>query len=188
MPGNCTMIKLNQLIPAATVNKTHGIHGEMSVTVDPDVTLVPGSCVITPIDSIPVPFFVAAIRPRQADTFLVRLDGVESDASALEFVGATFYVEPSALSQSDEDDDDDSDEEEGFYASMLIDSTLRDADGSVIGRITDIDDSTVNTLLIVERHDSTTVMVPLSADLIISYNPDEAILTMDIPEGLLDIQ
>lgn len=182
------MIRLNQLIPAATVNKTHGIHGEMSVTVDPDVTLAPGSCVITPVDGIPVPFFVATIRPRQADTFLVRLDGVESDTAASEFVGATLYVDPSALSPAEDADDDESDEEEGFYASMLIDSTLCDTDGAVIGRITDIDDSTANTLLIVERPDGTTVMVPLSADLIVSYNPEEAVLTMDIPEGLLDIQ
>lgn len=183
------MIKLNQLIPAAMVNKTHGIHGEMSVTVDPDVTLAQGSCVITPVDNIPVPFFVAAIRPRQADTFLVRLDGVESDAAASEFVGATLYVEPSAISTAaDEDDESDGDDEEGFYASMLIDSTLCDSDGTTIGRITDIDDSTVNTLLIVERTDGSSVMVPLSADLIVSYNPDEATLTMDIPEGLLDIQ
>lgn len=180
------MIRLNELIPVATVNKTHGIRGELSVTVDPDVAMEPGMCLITPVEGIPVPFFVASLRPRSADTFLITLDGIDSDIKASFFTGATFYADPKVIDNSGEDSEDD--ESEGFYASMLIGMKLRDTDGSQIGTISDIDDSTQNVLLIVDRPDGSTVMVPLANDLITDYNTDEGSIEMNIPAGLLDMQ
>lgn len=182
------MIRLNELIPVAKVNKTHGIHGELSVTVDPDVALEPGSCIITPIDGIPVPFFIASIRPRTVDTFLITIDGIDSDVKAAEFQGVTFFCDPSMAVVNNECGDGNDEGADGFYASMLIGVSLFDTDGTAIGTITDIDDSTSNVLLIVERTDGTTVMIPLAEDLITNFNPDEAVLTMDIPTGLLDMQ
>lgn len=179
------MIRANEIVPVATVNKTHGIHGELSVTVDPDIRLDVDSCVITPMEGIFTPFFISAIRPRTADTFLIRLDGVDSDSAAEQFVGAELYVKASDISDSNETDEGHGDD--GFFAAALIGSTLTDTDGTVAGEITDIDTTTPNTLLIVRRPDGDTLLVPLASDLITSYDPEREILTMDIPSGLLDI-
>lgn len=181
------MIRINELIPVATVNKTHGIHGELSVTVDPDVMLEKGSCLITPVDGIAVPFFVSSIRHRNADTYLIKIEGVESDEKASEFAGATFYADPSVVTE-EADGDDDFDDTEGFYASMIIGSELTDTDGTPVGEVVDIDDSTPNVLMIVERPDGSSVMIPLAADLITEFNPDRRSIVMDIPAGLLDMQ
>lgn len=181
------MIRQSDLIPVATVNKTHGIHGELSVTIDSDICLKEGSCVITPIDGIFVPFFIKTIRHRHADTFLLTLDGVDSDSQAADFTGADLYILASdmkSLSVSDESDDD---SDEGFFASALIDATLADTDGTAIGRIADIDTSTPNTLLIVIRPDGSPVMIPLADDLIHSFDPERQTLVMDIPDGILDL-
>lgn len=180
------MIRLNTLIPVATVNKTHGIHGELSVTVDPDVVLAEGSCVITPVEGIPVPFFIDAIRPRSADTFLITLDGVDSDRKAAAFAGATFYADPSAVRADAMPDDEDADG--GFYASALIGAELHDTDGRAIGTVADIDDSTSNWLLIVDSPDGRSLMIPLASDLIKEFNPRQNLLVMDIPAGLLEMQ
>ncbi len=182
------MIRLNELIPVATVNKTHGIRGELSVTVDPDVTMESGMCLITPVEGIPVPFFVSSLRPRSADTFLITLDGIDSDEKASFFTGATFYADPQLVTNNGNDSDDDDDDREGFYASMLIGMKLKDSDGPLIGTIVDIDDSTQNILLIVDRPDGSTVMVPLANDLITDFNTEESLLEMELPTGLLDMQ
>lgn len=177
------MIRLNELVPVATVNKIHGIRGELSVTVDTDVVLEPDACLITPIDGIPVPFFITSIRPRSVDSFLVKLEGVDDDERAASFSGATFYANPDLVKIESKEV-----EEDGIYASMLIGLILKDIDGSIIGKITDIDDSTQNLLLIVDRPDKTTVLIPLADDLITDINPEEDSLIMDIPSGLLDLQ
>lgn len=177
------MIKANEIVPVATVNKTHGIQGELSVTVDPVVELGEGSCVIAEIDGIFVPFFIKAIRPRTADTFLIRLEDVDSDAEASSFVGADLYVKADEI--SDVDDCDES--SDGFYAAALIGSVLADTDGSIVGTIAGIDTTTVNTIMTVERPDGSMVMVPLAENLIAGYDRSTSVLTMDLPTGILDL-
>lgn len=181
------MIRQSDLIPVASVNKTHGIHGELSVTIDSDICLSEGSCVITPVDGIFVPFFIKSIRHRHADTFLITLDGIDSDIRAAEFTGADLYIISDDLKHLSVSVEADDDSDEGFFASALIDSTLADTDGTEIGRIADIDTSTPNTLLIVVRPDGSSVMIPLADDLIQSFDPEEQKLVMDIPDGILDL-
>ena len=182
------MIRINELIPVATVNKTHGIHGELSVTVDTDVVLGKGSCLITPVDGIPVPFFVSSIRQRNTDTYLITIDGVDSDVKAAEFTGATFYADPSIIPDDPDSDGEDGEDSQGFYASMIIGSELLDTVGSLVGTVVDIDDSTQNVLMIVKRSDGVEVMIPLAADLLTEFNPGNRSIVMDIPAGLLDMQ
>ncbi len=185
------MIRRSDLIPIATVNKTHGIHGELSVTVDSDIELREGACLITEIDGIFVPFFIRSIRHRRADTFLIALDGVDSDLSASSFTGADLFILASDLGKlaaPETDIPDDEDSDPGFFAAALIDASLHDTDGTLIGRIADIDTSTPNTLLIIDRPDGTTAMIPLADDLVASFDPDNNCLTMDIPAGILDLR
>lgn len=183
------MIKANEIVPVATVNKTHGIHGELSVTVDPDVELDHGSCVIARIDGLFVPFFISAIRPRTSDTFLITLEDVDSDTEAAAFVGQELYVRAADIKALPGEAGDEADDEEpdGLYASALIGSTLADTDGTTVGVIEGIDTTTVNTILIVERPDGSSVMVPLAEDLIDGYDRATSTLTMNIPAGLLDL-
>lgn len=176
------MIRLNELIPAASVNKTHGIHGELSVTADPDVELAVGSCLVMPVDGIPVPFFIKSLRERSADTYLIGIDGVDTDSAAADFVGATLYVDPSSLADNEDDEN-----EDGFYASMLTGYTLFDTQVGEIGKIIDLDMSTANILLIVRRDDGREIMVPLASDLITDINQDLGEITMDLPSGLLEM-
>ena len=75
------MILESELIEAGKFNKPHGIKGEISATVDIDIDFDELKCVVMPIEGIFVPFFINSVRPKNGDTYLVTIDGVDSEVS-----------------------------------------------------------------------------------------------------------
>ncbi|MBD5308011.1 MAG: ribosome maturation factor RimM [Paramuribaculum sp.] len=189
------MIRRNELVPVGNVGKPHGLAGEMQLTIDPDVPLVQGDCLIFELDGIFVPFFVDSVRSRNSLSRLVKLDDVDSDAAASQFNGLTAYMTIEHVdSICGEDDDDeyyDGDDDDGgssLYAGTLIGSTVVDSDGHVIGKILDINTSTANILFEVERSDGSEIFIPVAEEFIVSFDSDKSVLTLDLPEGLLESQ
>jgi len=70
-----------------------------------------------------------------------------------------------------------------FVGYELYDATT----GQLIGRITDIDDTTLNTLLRVETTTSHERVLPIADELIASVDTQLHRLSLLIPEGLLDL-
>ena len=60
--------------------------------------------------------------------------------------------------------------------------------GEAIGRITAIDDTTINLLFVVERPDGSRVLIPAADDWVTGLDSDRRTITMTLPAGLLDIQ
>ncbi|MBP3890182.1 MAG: 16S rRNA processing protein RimM [Muribaculaceae bacterium] len=183
------MIKEEDLIEIGKFNKPHGIHGELSCSVDDDaVELDRLRCLIVYRDGLPVPFFVAAMRPRNHHTALVSLDGVESDADARQFSNEPIYalrseVEPMMEAYADDGDDDD----EGFYANDLIGLDVV-ADGQPLGKVTGIDDSTANLLMEVESPDrSKPLLIPVAPEFFSDIDIGAGRIELDLPDGLLDM-
>lgn len=173
------MISVDEVVEIGVINKTHGIKGELSVTFDSD-EIDPRvlRCLVFDMDGIYVPFFVASARQRGNASWLVTIDGINSDAAAQTFVGKVILALRKDLPESETEDGD------GFDIDDLIGFRLLDTDGSVVGEITDYDDSTINTLFTVEREDGTQVFVPAAADLINDVDPENRTVTIDLPTGL----
>lgn len=173
------MIRHDEVTEIGTVNKTHGIHGELSMTFDDDA-IDPRElrCLIFDIDGINVPFFVAAARRRGNASWLVTIDDVTDEVAASSFVGKIVMALNTDVEHLSADDTD------GFYMDDLIGFTLLDTDGTVVGKITDYDDSTANVLFSVERTDGTEIFAPASPDLITDINADNKTVTLDLPVGI----
>lgn len=185
------MIKEDELIEIGKFNKPHGIHGELSCSVDDDaVDLNRLRCIIVYRDGLPVPFFVSALRPRNHHTSLVSLDGVTSDADARQFVNEPIYalrqeVEP-MIEAADAAEDEDADGA-GLYARDLIGMEVW-AEGAMLGKIADIDDSTANMLMVVESDDrERPLLIPVAPEFFADIDVEARRLTLDLPEGLLDM-
>lgn len=173
------MISNDEIAYIGTVNKTHGIKGELSVVFDSDeVDPAALRCLVFDMDGINVPYFVESARRRGNASWLVLLDGVTSDAEALHFVGKDIMALRADLPDDGENADD------GFYIDDLVGFTLLDTDGTVVGSITDYDDSTINTLFAVEQNDGSQIFVPAAADLITDVDPERQTVTIDLPTGL----
>lgn len=176
------MIKDSEITEAGKFNKPHGIKGEISVTVDADIALDEIKCVIIPVDGIYVPFFIESVRTKTADTFLVTIDGADSEGKAQYFTNRTFYILNSDLPETEIDDDDD-----GFYASDLIGYTIVDDTNRTIGTVNDINDTTQNVLFVVTATDGSELFVPVADEFIIGIDVEAKTISMQLPEGILNL-
>ena len=176
------MITRDELIMIGRFNKPHGVAGELSATTDIDVEDLDGlSCLVSEMDGIFVPFFVNSCRPKTSETVLLTIDGVDSDVEAARLVNHDIYALKRDFSQASDDADAD-----GYPLDYFIGFELNDADGTRVGKITDVDEQTENAIFIVERQGKQ-LMVPASDDLIVEFDLDNKLMVMDLPLGLLDL-
>ncbi len=176
------MITRDSLVEVGEIFKPHGIKGEVTLTLDAPLQPSDLRCFILQIDGLFVPFFAESVRPRGAESWLVKMDGIdnERDASALSRlkIYATADELPSGFAEPDGD---------GIYLYDLIGYTLSDTDGAEVGVIDHIDDSTANVLLHVTTPSGATVFVPFADELITDIDTDTHRLSLDIPDGILDL-
>ncbi|MBO7608777.1 MAG: 16S rRNA processing protein RimM [Muribaculaceae bacterium] len=176
------MITRDQLIVIGRYNKPHGVNGEISATLDLDVSLLQHfKCLISDIDGIFVPFFMNGIRAKNAMTALLVIDGINDEVEASLLVNKDIYVlksEYEALSIDNEADD--------YPLDYFIGFTLID-DGREVGEIIDVDDTTENVLFEVKSSDGNVVQVPAVDDLVEEIHENEKKIVMNLPDGLLTL-
>lgn len=180
------MITSDQLTEIGRFGKPHGINGEINAYLERDIDPEALKRIVLLIDGIYVPFFIASLRQKRHDTFIVALDDVNNEHEAAEFTNHQLYVLTADNVVTDTDDTDP--DGDGLYASDLIGYTVTDdATGNTLGTIEDIDDSTDNVLFIVTTPEETTLYLPVADEFITDIDTATCTLTMNLPEGLLDI-
>lgn len=178
------MIRRSDIFPAGIFGKPHGVCGEISATFDPDVDITATDCVIVDIDGIYVPFFIESLRPKGRESYLLTIDGIDDEIMAKGLVNRQIFLKEalrdSIIAGGDRDCDD------GFYAADLIGFEMLTESGEVLGRISDIDDSTANVLFVVSRNGSQSdLLVPVADEFITAVDTDKSTVTVDLPDGLI---
>jgi len=173
------MIKREDLIKIGQFNKPHGIKGEVSFTFTNDI-FDESECdfLVCEIDGIFVPFVIESYRFKSDTTALIKLDGIETDTQAKLFTNLDVYFPKQYLHEETSSEITSWDY---FIGYTLIDDTLGD-----VGIITDVDETTINTLFIVERAGEE-ILIPASEDLIAGLDEENKTIKMIIPEGLIDL-
>ena len=155
------------------VLKSNGTDGELLVSfldVNPqDIDLQ--EPVFIEFDGLPVPFYFESFNQRGNNRALVRLTGVRSLKDADELAGSAFYADYFVQ-----------EEEEDFTG-----WTVLDQDKKPVGVVTDLEDIPGNTCLWVRKADGTEGLLPFHEDLVLGVDPKQQILTLQIPEGILDL-
>lgn len=177
------MIRLFEIAEAGVFNKPHGINGEISATLDIDVDLNTVRCIVVSVDGIFVPFFLSSVRPKTAETVLLTIDGIDSEAKTQQFINKPFYLLRSDIPEEEDAYGD----EDGMYASDFIGYTVIDRHLGELGDITGINDSTQNILFIIETPDNKELLLPVADEFIESFDIDKKVLRTDLPDGLADI-
>ncbi|MDR0232302.1 MAG: ribosome maturation factor RimM [Dysgonamonadaceae bacterium] len=173
------MIKREDLIKIGQFNKPHGIKGEVSFTFTNDI-FDESECefLVCEIDGIFVPFVIESYRFKSDTTALIKFDGIETDTQAKLFTNLDVYFPKQYLQEETSSEIASWDY---FIGYTLIDDTLGD-----VGIITDVDETTINTLFIVERAGEE-ILIPASEDLMAGLDEENKIIKMIIPEGLIDL-
>lgn len=181
------MILESELTKAGVFTKTHGVRGELNalLDIDPDY-FEDHDCFICMEEGIPTPFFIESFRPKGASASLIKPDSVDSEEEAKLFVGKTIYINKRLYREYMDENPDC----EGEYASDLIGWKIVDAaDGTEIGTIADVNVETPNPLFIVEtgKDNGSTILIPVAEDFITEIDENRRIITMSLPEGLMDL-
>lgn len=175
------MITKEEVISVGKFQKTHALKGELNMIseIDPQYFLE-GNPIIIDTDGILVPYYVESIRPKGSTSFLVKLENIDTEDEASEFVNREINILKKDAEEWIEDDVIDSDTLIGF---KIIDFETREE----IGEITGIEDSTSNILFYVKPLDGEEIFIPASEDLIEEINEDDRVIIMKLPEGLLEM-
>ena len=126
------------------------------------------------LDGILVPFFMEEYRFRSDSTALVKFEDIDTQDRARELTNCDVYF-PRQLA----DDDD-----EALSWTFLVGFDIVEArTGKKVGTIASIDDSTANILF--ELEDGR--LIPASEELITDIDKDKKTITINLPEGILDL-
>ena len=179
------MIKPQQVYPIGRIGKPHGVKGEMNFMFDDDVfDTTDSDYIIIETEGILVPFFFEEYRFRNDNTAIIKLEGIDTQEQAREFTNCVVYFERSKAENAE-------DETSTFLSQknrQIVGFTIVDAQtGKSIGTIKDIDDSTINVLLVIESEDRQQVLIPANEDLIEGIDLQRQTITMRLPDGLLTL-
>ena len=166
-------------VEVGVFGKPHGVKGEIVGILDVDgLDINADDFVFTVLDGLYVPFRVTGVRSKGA-SYLLTLRGIDSDAKAEALAGHPLMMEV---------DLDEPEDGEGFYMDDMIGYSLVDEDGAAIGVIEDYDDSTAdNPLFVVKAADGAEILVPAAGELITDIDTEGRVLTMNLPEGLVNL-
>lgn len=160
-------------------NKPHGISGELQFTFTDDIfDRVEAEYVVCPMDGIPVPFFIEGYRFRSDTTALMKLEGVDTQEQARRFTNTPVFfpvkhaeeAEPGELSWD-------------FFAGFRVEDTVH----GHLGEVADVDTSTPNTLFVIDR-EGKELLVPAREEFILDIDTKHRVITVHLPEGLLDLE
>ncbi|MFE0776253.1 ribosome maturation factor RimM [Streptomyces sp. NPDC058861] len=163
----------------ARIGRAHGIKGEVTVEVrtdEPELRLGPGAVLLTdPASTGPLTIETGRVH---SGRLLLRFEGVR-DRTAAEALRNTLLiaeVDPAEVPE----------EEDEYYDHQLIDLDVVLADGTGIGRITEISHLPSQDLFIVERPDGTELMIPFVGEIVTEIDLEEQRAVIDPPPGLID--
>ncbi|WP_405900137.1 ribosome maturation factor RimM [Streptomyces sp. NBC_00727] len=163
----------------ARIGRAHGIKGEVTVEVrtdEPELRLAPGAVLATePATAGPLTIETGRVH---SGRLLLRFEGVKdrTAAEALRNILLIADVDPAELPEDPEE----------FYDHQLMDLDVVLADGTEIGRITEITHLPSQDLFIVERPDGSEVMIPFVEEIVTEIDLEEQRAVITPPPGLID--
>ncbi|MBO5226036.1 MAG: 16S rRNA processing protein RimM [Parabacteroides sp.] len=173
------MIKKEEVFKIGQFGKPHGIKGEIALVTNSDVLdNSEDPYIICEIDGILVPFFIEEYRYKTDTVILVKLKNVDDEKAAREFSNREVFY---SLDEVDEEDLVGEMTWDSFIGYQVIDEVQ-----GKIGEITDVDESTINVLLQIDR-EGEEVLLPAVEELILSADHENKRLIVSLPEGLLDL-
>ncbi|MFD7246476.1 ribosome maturation factor RimM [Streptomyces massasporeus] len=163
----------------ARIGRAHGIKGEVTVEVrtdEPELRLGPGAVLATdPAGAGPLTIETGRVH---SGRLLLRFEGV-SDRSGAEALRNTLLI-------AEIDPEDLPEGEDEYYDHQLMDLDVVTADGTEVGRITEISHLPSQDLFIVERPDGSEVMIPFVEEIVTEIDLEEQKAVINPPPGLID--
>ena len=169
------MLRKEDYIYFGKFTKPHGTKGEISL--QSDGFTLDESCdfVACDIDGILVPFFFENMRTKNHDTFIVKIERMESAEEVRYLTNRDAYIPKEWTNQS-----------EVLSWSYFKGFVAIDEELGELGEIVDVDDSTMNTLFVIDN-DGEEILVPAQEEMIAGIDNDNKEIYFNLPEGLVSL-
>lgn len=169
------MLRKEDFIHFGKFLKPHGTKGE--ITLESDSIALGEDCdfVACEVDGILVPFFFESIRPKNNDAVIVKIERIDSAEKAAFLTNRSAYIPKEWAEESD-------------ILSWGYFKGFRAADSTVgeIGEIVDVDESTINTLFVIDN-DNGEILVPAQENFIMGIDQKNREIVFNLPEGLVSL-
>lgn len=178
------MIKKENYKHIGHTGKPHGLIGELAtkltVEINEWIATEEQPFLMLEENGLLIPFRVEGHRSKGGDIDLIKFSGLHSKEDAEHWSNTPIWLNNEYL-----DDEEGNDPWEDY--TQLIGYQIIDANSQcLIGTVISVDESTMNTLLVVDRGQGEEVLLPLAEELITALNEIEKTLILIIPKGLLD--
>jgi 16S rRNA processing protein RimM len=171
------MIQREDLVKIGQFKKPHGIQGEISFAFTNDsFDQCERPFFFCELDGIFVPFLLETYRFNSASTAFVKLKRIDSELKVRLLSHKDVYFPKEYLLKDTGS--------ESFTWDYFIGFTLIDKQTGKTGRISDVDESTINTLFEVEW-EGDEILIPATGEWIVAIDEEKKTVCMELPEGFI---
>ena len=158
--------------------KRHGVKGELIIRLNPQLSIdsIDAAFMYFELDGSLVPFKIDTIRIKNSSDILVSFYDTENENTVTRLIQSQVYVENKDLQL----DTSTTNDLTSFIGWKAEDKNIGD-----LGVIIDIIEITNNPLFVIDNQGSE-LLVPANDDLVSNIDKENRVITLTIPEGLLD--
>jgi 16S rRNA processing protein RimM len=170
---------LESLQRIGKLGKPWGNQGELTVhleEVDLDELVHTGSLFVD-IEGQKVPFFFTSLRDQGRSGVLVKFDDFEDPQGAGILVGRDIYAPPGLLSDGSD---------ESWDPDDCIGMLVSDEEHGELGEVVAMDGTDENPVMVI-LHGAKEIMIPLADEIIVGIDPEQNVMVVRTPPGLLDL-
>ena len=153
--------------------KPHGTKGEIGLLGDSYTLGDECDFVAVEIDGILVPFFFEYKKSKNNDTLIVKVERMNSADEVRFLTNREVFIPREWIEESD-----------NYSWSYFRGFTAEDANIGTLGSIVDVDDSTINTLFVVEQG-ADEILIPAQEEFIENIDHKRRHIVFNLPEGLI---
>ncbi len=167
-------------ITVGKLNKTFGTKGQIRVVAEKAFKSDLEACDVWFVEKSGsvIPYFVESLE--ESVHFLVKFEDIDGPESARSITGCTLKLRKKDVKYQNAEDENELDKLVGF--------TIQTEDGAQIGTIQSIEEYPQQLMAIVIDNSDNQLLIPLASDFMIDMNIEEAIIIMQLPDGLLESQ
>lgn len=175
------MIRQESVFKIGHITKHRGLKGEVEMRFTDDCfDTGTAEYLVLDMDGILVPFFWEEYSFKNDETAILKFEEVNDEAAARRLVHHSVYYPKEHVCVPEE--------EEGAVLSSykaLVGFTVSDVHGHLLGTVVQVDDSSQNTLLIMDTPAGNEIIIPFHNDFLCHFDLRQRTLQLDLPEGLL---
>lgn len=159
--------------------KKYSFKGELLIKLDTDQPELYEhlDAVFIELNNSFIPFFIESSQLHRSNLLRVQFEDVTSEADADALIKSEVYLPLDLLPKL---------EGNKFYFHEIIGFKMEDKNYGTVGTIVGVNDTTAQALFEVENNGKQ-ILIPMNDEFILEVNRDKKIVTVDTPEGLIDL-